>query len=98
MKLSLAVLLAVAFAAAATPAAACGLYSCAELALASDAYPPGETPLPPYIEELVKARQDKGMSLAGFYNDPTLALARREAPPVMYYGARRAQTTLRRAY
>jgi hypothetical protein len=91
MKLSLAALLAVAFAASATPAAACGYFSCNDGALESDSYPPGVPALPPGVQEQVTARQGKGLSLAGFYNDPAVALSRREerAADYGYYRHRR---------
>lgn len=79
MKLPLAALLAAAFAASATPAAACGFFDCVSWALADDSYPPGQTALPPDIQVQVIARGGKGLSLAGFYNDPAVALARAEA-------------------
>ena len=79
MKRTLAALLAAAAAAFATPAAACGSFLCLNEAVADDLYPPGETPLPVAVREAVRIRMDKGLSLAGFYNDPALALARRES-------------------
>ena len=81
MRTTLAALLAAALLANAAPAAACGYIGCLA-AVGDDAYPPGRAPLPPYVRMEVMARQDKGLSLAGFYNDPSLALAYREyAPP-----------------
>ena len=74
MRLTLIALAAV-LAASAAPAAACGVFVCAGFALADDSYHVGETPLPPSVRALVVARQGKGLSLAGFYNDPSLALA-----------------------
>ena len=71
-----AALLALALVAGVSPAAACDEY-CAH-ALESDAYPPAQPPLPPLLQEQVMARHGKGLSLAGFYNDPTLALERRD--------------------
>jgi hypothetical protein len=70
-----AALLALALFANISPAAACGFFC--DSALADDAYPPGQSALPPLLEEQVLARHGKGLSLAGFYNDPTLALERR---------------------
>ena len=43
MRTTLAVLLAAALAASATPAAACGFFRCLGEAMADDSYPPGET-------------------------------------------------------
>jgi len=60
--------------AAASPAAACGVNFCLERAVSDDAYPPAQPQLPPSVQELVRIRQDGGLSLAGFYNDPSLAL------------------------
>jgi hypothetical protein len=81
MRLTVAVLVAAAaVATASTPAAACGIFSCWNDALADDAYPPGNPTLDPGVREAVRARAGKGLSAAGFYNDPTLALARRESP------------------
>lgn len=74
MRPTIAALFAVALAAASTPAFACGDF-CLPGALASDAYPPAVEPLPPVVQLLVRARDDRGLSLAGFYNDPSLALA-----------------------
>ncbi len=90
MRTTLAVLL-VAFAASATPAAACDYFNCAGDATADDSYPPGQIPLPPSVRMEVIARDDNGLSLAGFYNDPSLALAQG------YYASRRGPI-LRRAY
>jgi hypothetical protein len=80
MKLTLAAILALAFAASATPASACFLLGCIDQALADDSYPPGEPPLPPVVQMLVRARDGRGLSQAGFYNDPALALALHERP------------------
>jgi hypothetical protein len=82
MKLTLAALLALAFAASATPASACFLLGCIDQALADDSYPPGDPPLPPTLQMLIRARDGRGLSLEGFYNDPALALALRERPVV----------------
>ena len=83
MRLTLAALLAAAFAAGASPAAACGAYACWDEALASDAYPPRQNQLPPDVQEQVQARDGRGLSLAGFYNDPAVAMAHYEnARPV----------------
>jgi hypothetical protein len=90
---------AAAFGAATAPAAACGFFNCANLALADDAYPPGIPLLDPQVQQVVLARDGTGLSTAGYYNDPTLTLARREyasrshdAPPPSYepagYGER----------
>jgi hypothetical protein len=76
MRLTLAALLAVAVAALATPAAACGSFLCLNEAVGDDLYPPGEEPLPPAVREAVLARDGMGLSAAGFYNDPSLALLR----------------------
>ena len=73
MRLTFAALLAAAFAALATPAAACSTFLCLGDAVADDLYPPGEAPLPFAVQEAVRVRMDKGLSLAGFYNDPSLA-------------------------
>ncbi len=85
MRLTLAALLAVAYAAGVTPAAAaCGPWLCPDEAVADDSYPPGHSALPPNIQAQVAARDDRGLSLAGFYNDPAVAIAQ-PAPPA--YGA-----------
>jgi hypothetical protein len=68
--------LALALFASASPAAACGFFC--DSPLADDAYPPLQLPLPPLLQEQVIARHGKGLSLAGFYNDPSLALERRD--------------------
>lgn len=86
MRLTLAALLAAAFAALATPAAACSTFLCLGDAVSDDLYPPGEAALPFAVQEAVQARMGKGLSAAGFYNDPTLAHAHRrtvayDAPP-----------------
>ena len=82
MRTTLAALLAAALLASATPAAACGYYACFGAAVGDDSYPPGQTPLPPSVQMEVIARQGKGLSLAGFYNDPSLAMAQEYyAPP-----------------
>ena len=96
MRLTVAALIAVAaVATVSTPAAACGFFSCFNEALADDAYPPGVSPLDPAVQEAVRARVGFGLSAAGFYNDPTLAMAHRnydrpvygvhyDAPPPAY--------------
>jgi hypothetical protein len=84
MKLTLAALLAAALAASATPAAACGFFNCVNAALASDSYPPGETLLPPNVQAQVDARDGRGLSLAGFYNDPSVSWAPRDYAPPLY--------------
>jgi hypothetical protein len=91
MRTTLAALLAAALAASATPAAACGFFQCLNNAVADDTYPPGETPLPPSVQVEVIARHGLGLSLAGFYNDPSVALAWREY-------ARPPRPVLRRSY
>jgi predicted small secreted protein len=91
MRTTRAVLLAAALAASATPAAACNFFRCLGEAVADDSYPPGQTALPLSVQMEVIARQDRGLSLAGFYNDPSLALAQ------SYYAAPRGPI-LRRAY
>ena len=72
MRLTL-IALAAALAASATPAAAYDTFNYVSAALADDDYPPGEIALPPTVQRLVTARQGKGLSLAGFYNDPSVA-------------------------
>lgn len=47
-----------------------------------DSYPPLEPMLHPSIEAQVAARDGRGLSLAGFYNDPTVLMRRAHAPPV----------------
>ena len=79
MRLPLIALAAV-LAASATPAAAYDTFDYAGAALADDTYPPGEIALPPSVQRLVIARQGKGLSLAGFYNDPSLAFRPRYVP------------------
>ena len=71
-----AALLGLAFFASPAPAAACGFFC--DNSLADDAYPPAAIPLPIPLQEQVAARHGKGLSLAGFYNDPSVALARRD--------------------
>jgi hypothetical protein len=83
MRLTL-IALAALLAASATPAAAGDYFSCVDRALSDDSYPAGETSLPPHVRALVEARQGKGLSLAGFYNDPSLALAERDYAPAGY--------------
>ncbi len=78
MKLKLAAFIVAVCAANATPASACFLLGCVEDAVADDTYPPGETALPPALQEEIRARAGKGLSTAGFYNDPSLALAVRD--------------------
>ena len=76
MRLTLAALLAAALAAIATPAAACGYHQCFGWGLADDSYPLGDAlQYPPSVQLEVFARHGQGLSLAGFYNDPALALA-----------------------
>ena len=43
-------------------------------AIGDDAYPPGRSVLSPYIRALIAAREGYGLSSAGFYNDPSVAL------------------------
>lgn len=81
MKTTLAALFVAALLAGAAPATACGFFDCFTQAAGDDAYPPGEIPLPPAVRMEVIARQDQGLNLAGFYNDPSLALAFQNAPP-----------------
>ena len=87
MRMTLAALIAVGLAAAATPAAACNLLRCAHAAMSDDTYPAGEPRLPAYVKEVVKARDGRGLSLAGFYNDPSVAMAHAAPPPQDYYVA-----------
>jgi hypothetical protein len=77
MKPIVAILAVAAVTAMSAPASACEFFRCFNEAVADDAYPPGTPRLDPAIEELVAARQGAGMSLAGFYNDPSLAMRRR---------------------
>ena len=58
------------------PAAACDFFSCPTMALANDASPPWQPHINPLISDQVRSRFGKGMSLAGFYNDPGLAIWR----------------------
>jgi len=82
MRTTIAVMLAAAaIASVSTPAAACGFFRCFNEALADDTYPPGELALDPGVQESVRARQGFGLSAAGFYNDPAVALWRYAAPP-----------------
>jgi len=90
MRTTLAALLAAALLANAAPASACGYFGCLA-AVGDDSYPPGEIPLPPSVRMEVMARQGQGLSLAGFYNDPSLALA-------YGYRARPQGPVLRRSY
>jgi hypothetical protein len=85
MRLLPAALLAAALAASATPAAACGFFQCWGEVVADDSYPPGETPLPPGVEREVIARRNTGagLNLAGYYNDPFLALRDYARQPVL---------------
>ena len=84
MRLRIAAMFAVAVAAAASPAAACGVFSCVDAALSDDSYPGAGTPMPAEVQEMVAARHGRGLSLAGFYNDPSLALAERRPVPAAY--------------
>ena len=79
MRLTL-IALAAALAASAAPAAAYDTFDYVGAALADDSYPAGEVALPPTVQRLVIARHGKGLSLAGFYNDPSLAYAPHYAP------------------
>ena len=79
MRLPL-IALAALLAASATPAAAGDTFNYVGAALADDTYPPGEAALSPAVQRLVIARHGKGLSLAGFYNDPSLAYAPHYAP------------------
>ncbi len=83
MKPRIVALFAVALAAASTPAAACGDF-CLERAVSDDAYPPSVEGLSPTLHALVRARDDRGLSSAGFYNDPSLALAFAQYAPPAY--------------
>jgi hypothetical protein len=85
MRLLPAALLVAALAASATPAAACGFFQCFGEAVADDTYPPGETPLPPAVQREVIARRSAGvgLSLAGYYNDPSLAMRAYAPEPVL---------------
>jgi hypothetical protein len=85
MRLTLIVLAALA-AASAAPAAAGGFTDYGEFAVADDSYPVGAQTLPPTVRAVVDARQGKGLSLAGFYNDPALALSGHYAPAGYGYG------------
>jgi hypothetical protein len=81
MRLSLVALLAAAaIASAANCASACEFYTCA---ITDDAYPPGDPALDPGVYDAVHARLGFGLSQAGFYNDPAVALGIRriDAPP-----------------
>ena len=84
MKLTLAAFVATALAASASPAAACGFFACANEAVASDAYPPSLPVLSPNVQEQVDARGGRGLSLAGFYNDPSVEMARAYAAQAGY--------------
>ena len=78
--------LAAALAASASPAAACGFFDCPVYVLRDDAYPLGNKPLRQPLRSIVAARFGAGMALAGFYNDPALALAAPAyAPPDFGY-------------
>ena len=85
MRLTVAALIAAAaVAAASSPAAACGFFSCVDQALADDSYPMGSRALDPDVQMAVHARAGFGLSSAGFYNDPSLAMARREVAAPRY--------------
>ena len=66
--------------ASATPAAACGYFDCFGAAVADDAYPAGRDAAADPGAGSWCGRARKGLSLAGFYNDPALALRHRYAP------------------
>ena len=98
MKISFAVMAAAALLAAApTSASACEFFRCWSDAVSDDLYPPGEPTLDPGVRAAVQARRGLGLSLAGFYNDPFVALAQ-VAPPPPERGWRRPHPPLRRSY
>jgi len=68
MKTTLAVLLAAAALGAAAPAAAC---DCLWFKVQDDTAPPRQPALPPAIQAQIALRDGRGLSQAGFYNDPS---------------------------
>jgi len=68
MKTTLAVLLAAAALGAAAPAAAC---DCLWDRVNDDISPPHMPALPPAVQAQVVMRDGRGLSQAGFYNDPS---------------------------
>jgi hypothetical protein len=71
MKTTVAVLIAATLWGAA-PALACGTFFCLGEAVGDDNAPPRTTPLPPSIEAQIRYRDGRGLSQAGFYNDPSV--------------------------
>ena len=79
MKSILAVLLAAAALGVAAPASAC---DCFWKQLTDDTAPPLQEPLPRSVQAQVIMRDGRGLSQAGFYNDPSIYVgARYDARP-----------------
>jgi hypothetical protein len=66
------------------PAIACQSFFCLGDAVSDDLAPPYRTPLPPAVEAQVRYRDGRGLSQAGFYNDPSVYMG--------YTGARIMET------
>ena len=71
MKTSLAVLIAATLWAGA-PALACQTFLCLGEAVGDDLAPPHRPALSPAIEAQIRYRDGRGLSQAGFYNDPSV--------------------------
>jgi hypothetical protein len=78
MKATLAVLIAATLCGAA-PAHACATFLCLGEAVGDDVAPPFTPPLSPAVEAQVRYRDGRGLSQAGFYNDPSVYMG--EAGP-----------------
>ena len=71
MKATVAVLIAATLWGAA-PAGACATFFCPGEAVGDDVAPPHEPMLPPAVQAQVAFRDGRGLSQAGFYNDPSV--------------------------
>ena len=57
------------------PALACQTFLCLGEAVGDDIAPPRRTALAPSIEAQIRYRDGRGLSQAGFYNDPSVYMA-----------------------
>ena len=71
MKATFAVLIAATLCGGA-PALACSSFLCLGDAVGDDIAPPRKTLLPASIEAQIRYRDGRGLSQAGFYNDPSV--------------------------
>lgn len=71
MKATFAVLIAATLGAAA-PASACQYFLCLGDAVSDDIAPPYQMPLSPAVQAQIRYRNGRGLSQAGFYNDPSV--------------------------